>query len=76
MLLASFPEKNNDIDLDILYKDLASSGEYVLIKELVLEQKSIQEMAESRGISVAACKKRVQRAKQVLRKRLKSIDDS
>lgn len=75
-LLAGFPESNNSIDLDVLYKDIASSEEYILIKELVLEQKSIRELAESRGISIAACKKRVQRAKQVLRKRLGSIDDS
>ena len=76
ILLASFSEKYNDIDLDVLYKDIASSEEYILIKEMVIEQKSIQEMAESRGITIAACKKRVQRAKQVLRKRLKNIDDS
>lgn len=74
-LLASFPERNNDIDLDVLYKDLASSEEYILIKELVFEQKSIRELAESRGISIAACKKRVQRAKQALRKRLIGSDE-
>lgn len=75
-LLASLPERNDDIDLDVLYKDIASSEEYILIKELVFDQKSIRELAESRGISEAACKKRVQRAKQVLRKRLRSVDDS
>lgn len=74
--LASLPERNNEINLDVLYKDLASSEEYILIKELVLDQKSICELAESRGISEAACKKRVQRAKQMLRKRLRIIDDS
>ena len=74
-LLASFPERNCDIDLDVLYKDLASTEEYILIKELVFEQKSIRELAESRGISEAACKKRVQRAKQALRKRLIGSDD-
>ena len=72
--LASLPQ-NNDIDFDVLYKDLASTEEYALIKELVLEQKSIRELAESRGISIAACKKRVQRAKQALRKQLIGIDD-
>ena len=75
-LLASFPERDNDINLDMLYTDLASSEEYTLIKELVFEEKSIRELAENRGISIAACKKRIQRAKQVLRKRLIDMDGS
>lgn len=72
VLLASCPETNsNHIDLDLLYKDISSTKEYILIKELVIEQKSIRELAEKRGISIAACKKRIQRAKQVLRQKLK-----
>lgn len=75
-LLARFPERDNGIDLDVLYNNIATSEEYILIKELVFEQKGIRELAESRGISIAACKKRIQRAKQMLRKQLGSIDDS
>lgn len=74
--LESFYDGPSCVDLDVLYKDLASTEEYILIKEMVLEQKSICELSESRGISIAACKKRVQRAKEVLRKRLKEAEDS
>ena len=74
-LLADFPDRNNSIDLDVLYRDIASTEEYILIKERVIEGKSISELALSRGISIAACKKRIQRAKQVLRKRLEKIED-
>lgn len=74
--LEGFDDGPSDVDLDVLYKDLASTEEYILIKEQVLEQKSIRELAESRGISIAACKKRIQRAKQVLRKRLTESEDA
>ena len=74
-LLVGFPETNsNHIDLDLLYKDISATKEYILIKELVIEQKSIHELAEKRGISIAACKKRIQRAKQFLRQKLKDDD--
>lgn len=69
-LLKQVQEKHDDIDLDILYKDIASSEEYTLIKEYILERKSIHELAEKRGISIAACKKRIQRARQALRRRI------
>ena len=74
--IATLQDKINYIDLDVMYNDSAGLGGYILIKELVVGEKSIRELAESRGISEAACKKRVQRAKQVLRKRLNDINDS
>lgn len=67
-LLKMIQEKHTEIDLDIMYKDISSSEEYTLIKEYILEQKSIRELAEKRGISIAACKKRIQRARQTLRR--------
>ena len=73
--LESFYNGPGNVDLDLLYKDLASTEEYILIKEMVLEEKSIRELAESRGISVDACKKRVQRAKEVLRKQLDQAEN-
>ena len=74
--LEGFYDGPSGVDLDVLYKDLASTEEYILIKEMVFEQKSIRELAESRGISIDACKKRVQRAKQLLRKQLEEAEDS
>lgn len=70
-LLKRVQEKHDEIDLDIMYKDIALSEEYALIKEYALERKSIRELSEKRGISIAACKKRIQRAKQTLRKCIK-----
>lgn len=59
------------IDLRILYENVADSEEFKLLIELALEGKSHKEMADARGITVEACKKRVQRAKEKLQKKLK-----
>ena len=56
---------------ELLYENVSDLEEFKLLKEMVIEGKSHLEMAEARGISVAACKKRVQRAKEVLRKNIK-----
>lgn len=55
----------------VFYAELAQSEEFKLLAEMVLEGKSQLEMAQSRGISLAACKKRVQRAKEALQKIIK-----
>lgn len=55
------------LDLKILYGNTAEMEEFKLIVEMAVEGKSHKEMAESRGISVVNCRKRVQRAKEVLR---------
>lgn len=60
----------NTISLDIVYQNVADLEEYKLLKEMVLEGRSHLEMANARGISVAACKKRVQRAKELLKNRI------
>ena len=54
------------LDLDILYGKTAQMDEFKLISEMAIEGRSHEEMAKSRGISVNACKKRVQRAKERL----------
>ena len=56
--------------LKVTYENVAHSEEFRLIKEMAVEGKSHLEMAQSRGISVAACKKRVQRAKEFLRRKI------
>lgn len=57
--------------LEITYGPLAETDEFQLIREMAVEGLSQQEMANIRGISLAACKKRVQRAKDYLRKKMK-----
>ena len=58
------------VNLRILYDSLADSEEFKLLYEMAIEGHSHEEMAASRGISLSACKKRVQRAKQVLQRKI------
>ena len=58
------------VSLHILYEDVAHTEEFQLLIETAIEGRSHLEMANSRGISLDACKKRVQRAKETLRKKL------
>lgn len=58
------------ISLEVTYENVAHSEEFRLVKEMAVEGKSHLEMAKARGISVAACKKRVQRAKETLRRKI------
>ena len=51
-------------------KWLCEDGKTVQIKEMAIDGRSHLEMATARGITVAACKKRVQRAKETLQKKL------
>lgn len=60
------------VSFDLIYEDVADTDEFKLIKEMAIEGKSHLEMAAERGITVSACKKRVQRAKETLQKKLKS----
>ena len=60
----------DQLKLQILYGDVADTEEFKLLVEMAIEGRSHLEMAKSRGISVDACKKRVQRAKEALRKKI------
>lgn len=60
----------DQLDFSLLYQNIAGMEEYKLLKEMVLDGKSHLEMAKARGISVEACKKRVQRAKEKLKKKI------
>lgn len=56
-------------DPDLFYIGIVSEEEYHLIKRVAIDQFSILELAEELGITVEACKKRVQRAKLKFRKK-------
>ncbi len=60
----------DNLPLRLMYEDVANSEEFNLIKEMAIDGKSHLEMAKARGITVNACKKRVQRAKETLRRRI------
>ena len=53
-----------------MYGKVAQLEEFQLLKEMAVDGLSHLEMAQKRGISVDACKKRVQRAKKFLQKKI------
>lgn len=60
------------LDVDVLFGNVSDSEDFRLLKRIALEQCSIVELAQDLGISVEACKKRVQRARKRLQKKLKA----
>ena len=58
------------IRLELMYEDIADTEEFNLLREMAIDGKSHLEMASARGISVSACKKRVQRAKEKLKEKM------
>jgi len=58
------------IDPKLLYENVADTEEFRLLAELAIEGRSHEELAKERGISVSACRKRVERAKKILQKNI------
>ncbi len=62
------PDNNPSvIDVDVLYGDVAGMDEFILLKKVYIDGKSLNEIASEYGISTNACKQRVHRAKAKLR---------
>lgn len=61
----------NSIRLEVVYGSIADTEEFKLLKEMAVDGKSHLEIATARGISVNACKKRMQRAKEKLQEKIK-----
>lgn len=59
------------LNVDVLFGDVSDSEEFRLLKRIALEQCTMSELAQDLGISEEACKKRVQRARKRLQKKLK-----
>ncbi len=68
--LVPLADRPQEDDLDLLYGDLAGSKEYELLKKFAVEGRSIRELAEAEGITVAACKQQLYRARIKLRRLL------
>ena len=62
---------NDRVGLEILYEDVADLEEFKMVKAMALEGKSYLEISRELGISLAACRKRMQRAREKLRKKMK-----
>lgn len=67
--LVAAPEQ--PLDLRLQYGDLAETKEFKLIYAMAVEGKSLLTLADELGISVDACKKRAERARKYLQKRMK-----
>ncbi len=65
------PEEPN---VDLLYADLQENDDFTLLKRLALEGRSISELSAELGISPEACRKRVQRARERLQKKMKKYE--
>ena len=66
-LLAANADDNNT---DMQYSDLLPPDDYKLLKRIAIDQYTMLEASEEFGLSIEACKKRVQRAKKKLKKNL------
>lgn len=60
----------DQIQVDLLYNDIADTEEFRIMKEMTISGRGYPELAKERGISVEACRKRVQRAKEFLKKKI------
>lgn len=60
---------HDEEDVDILYGDMTQNADYILLKKIAIEQYSMIELADELGINIEACKKRVQRARDRLKRR-------
>lgn len=69
--LREFSITEDRINLNVLYENVADLEEFKLLSEMAIEGRSHEEMARSRNISICACKKRVQRAKETLQRKIK-----
>lgn len=58
------------LEVDLLYGNVADTPEFKLLKAIALDGKSMLELSQEYGISIAATKKRAQRAREFLQKRL------
>ena len=65
------PGPGNQLDLKLLYGNIADSEEFRIMMALGPEGMSMPELAEELGISYSAAKKRAERARKILQKKIK-----
>ena len=58
------------VSVDLLFGDVAGSEDFRLLKRVALDQCTMLELAQEMGVSVETCKKRVQRARKRLQKKM------
>ena len=60
-------------NVDLIYSDMVTEAEFQLLKWVAIDQYTLLEAAQTLGITVEACKKRVQRAGKKLRRKIEEI---
>ena len=60
----------NQHSLETTYGDLSQTEDFRLLKEYILDGRSHYQLAQARGITVSTCKKRLQRAKESLKRKI------
>lgn len=66
------PEGTEDV-VDLMYSDVIPREDFLLLKRIALERQTMLEISQELGISVEACKKRVQRARRRMKMELEKI---
>lgn len=69
--LIAGPAPGGNVDLE--YSDMVTEEEFQLLKWVAIDQYTMLEAAEALGITVEACKKRVQRTEKKLRRKIEEI---
>ena len=57
--------------LHLMCSNISDTEEFKLLYEFAVEERTVEELARRRGISVNACKKRIQRAKAFLARKIR-----
>ncbi len=70
----TFVDNRNEKMVDLLYSDLIGKEDYRMLKLVVLRNYTMGEVAKEYGINAASARKRVQRARDKLRIKLKKIN--
>lgn len=63
---------SDEINVDLQYEGLISDADFELLKMIYLDKLTFLEASNHYGITLEACKKRVQRARETLRNNLSS----
>lgn len=61
----------DQVNLKLLYGDVVETKEFQLVYAIAVEGRSYIEIAEAEGITAPACRKRFERAKKYLHKKMK-----
>lgn len=61
-----------DSNIDLLYSGIIKDEDFLLLKLIAVDNYTMREAADTLGINVEACKKRVQRAKKKFKSKLES----